>query len=365
MSYIKQNKLSNNLYTKSMLETLKEIFSDQVSLNRWRDFIVNASDDQLFRINAFELAEKWELDGRDILTELIHATSVGIMVLNWDVVCPMCSEANQFNHLDKVHSRQNCPRCSADFDVILDNTVEVSFTIHPGIRFLDLSTISTKRTSVRHVTGLDCTTLPAFREFFSSDVLSTEESLKVQDVTIMFTDIKGSTAIYERLGDVRAYRAVRYHFEKLFTSVLQNGGAIIKTIGDAIMASFTEPVQAMRAALDAQELFKEFRPLLPDSTEAISVKIGIHHGPCITVTLNERLDFFGSAVNIAARAQQQAGGGEIVITEMMYSDAYVREFLNRSDKAITSLQTRLRGLSSEFLLYKITGQTAKEKKINF
>jgi class 3 adenylate cyclase len=341
------------------LDWLQEILRDHNAAARWHSFIAGAQDDQLRRINAYELADWWNLDGRLVLTELVHATRAGVMVLNWDVVCPMCGDANQYNHLDKVHSRQACKRCAADFEVILDETVQVSFTVHPGIRELAPSAAgSSNNSATRRVTGLDCATLPAFREFFASQVLSTDESLQVRDAAIMFTDIKGSTELYERLGDVLAYRAVRLHFEKLFCAVLVNSGAIIKTIGDAVMASFTKPCQAMLAALEAQEMFQEFRPLLPDSTEAITVKIGIHHGSCIAVTLNDRLDLFGTTVNIAARAQQQAGGQEVIITEIMYRDPQVRVLLDREKLSISSLQTRLRGLSSDFMLYRISNHKA-------
>src|SRR5581483_1261396 len=131
--------------------------------------------------------------------------------------------------------------------------------------------------------GLDCITLPIFRELFSDHILSSDGSLHIHNVALLFTDIKGSTHLYEALGDVSAYKAVSLHFKLLFENVSQNHGVIIKTIGDAVMASFTQPEHAMSAALDAQKAFKEFRPLYPESEETIVVKMGIHHGSCIAV----------------------------------------------------------------------------------
>ena len=119
------------------------------------------------------------------------------------------------------------------------------------------------------------------------------------------------------------------------------------------MATFTQSIQAVKAALSAQEIFGSFRPLLPDIEEAIVVKMGIHHGPCLAVTLNDQIDFFGRTVNIAARTQQQAGGGELLLTEPTYNDPQVKELLEKSDLTTLALQAKLKGLAETFVLYKI------------
>ena len=236
--------------------------------------------------------------------------------------------------------------------------------MNPAIRaFAPVSAPTIEREGIRVVTGLDCATLPAFREFFDTHVLFETECLHVHNVAILFTDIKGSTQLYERLGDARAYLAVHKHFEVLFKAVATNEGALIKTIGDAVMASFAHPVQAVKAALEAQETFVEFRPLLPDDQDAIVVKMGIHHGPSLAVTLNDQIDFFGRTINIAARTQQQANGGELLLTEETYNDSAVKELLSRERLSAIGLQTKLKGLSENFVLYKIVSTDDAEKAI--
>jgi class 3 adenylate cyclase len=365
----------SNSELESKLGSFQQLLTDARLVARWLDFFRVASDAALRRINAYSLADTWHRDRREVLTELIYATRAGLVALNWDVVCPACSARNRHDHLGTVCAIQTCCGCGGGFDVSFDQTVEVTFTIHEGIRALEPtdsqlsdSQLSDSQLSgsqlsdgAPEVTGLDCATLPAFREFFGSEILSQNESLQVRDLAILFTDIKGSTLLYNRLGDARAYNAVRRHFDALFQTVAQNEGAIVKTIGDAIMASFVRPSQAMRAALRAQDQFTAFRPLLPDSAEEIIVKIGVHHGPCIAVTLNDRLDFFGGAINIAARAQQQAGGGETVITEAMYADPQVRELIERSGRNVSTIETRLRGFSDKFKLYAVASTGVKQK----
>jgi class 3 adenylate cyclase len=337
----------------SRLALLGEYLRDSGATARWREFLTLAADDELRRINAFEVAGRWRMDGRDALAEFIHATRAGLVTLNWDVVCQMCGFPNRHEHLGTVRNSQECRACGGRFDVALDGVVEVTFTVHEAVRRVADEGTGRATRPARRVTGLDCATLSVFREFFAAEVLSHKESLEVRDVSVMFTDIKGSTGLYNRLGDARAYAAVRRHFDILFEVVDGADGAIVKTIGDAVMASFTRPADAVRSALAAQSAFTGFRPLLPDAPDEIVVKIGIHRGPCIAVTLNERLDFFGGAVNVAARTEQQARGGETLITEATYSDPEVRDLLGAAGIEVSTVRASLRGFAEKFVLYRV------------
>jgi class 3 adenylate cyclase len=138
----------------------------------------------------------------------------------------------------------------------------------------------------------------------------------------MFTDLKGSTALYERIGDARAYNLVREHFAFLGDIVRAAEGAIIKTVGDAVMAAFPDPAAAVRAALAVQQRVAAFNAAHAAASggEAIVIKLGLHRGPCIAVTLNDRLDYFGSTVNLAARLQGQSRGGDIVLSREVLQD---------------------------------------------
>lgn len=155
-----------------------------------------------------------------------------------------------------------------------------------------------------------------FRDLFSSEVLAPGISLAVEDATILFTDVVGSTAMYNNLGDAKAFSLVRTHFDVLHEIVEKHRGAIVKTIGDAIMAVFTRPVTALLAANDLhREVDKYVREHGHD--EGVQLKVGLHAGPCIAVTLNERLDYFGTTVNLAARVEGMSEGGDILTTSML------------------------------------------------
>lgn len=164
-----------------------------------------------------------------------------------------------------------------------------------------------------------------FRTLFRAETLAGGEGIGVRDLTLLFTDLKGSTELYERVGDLSAFALVQQHFEHLRRAVQEQEGAVVKTIGDAVMASFVKPEQAVKAAL---AMFREIEQFNQQrGTRDLILKVGAHRGHSIAVTLNERLDYFGQTVNIASRVQGVANADELCLTEEVYSDAAVQQAL--------------------------------------
>jgi class 3 adenylate cyclase len=181
------------------------------------------------------------------------------------------------------------------------------------------------------LTAHEVTTLQAFRDLFADATLRPGDEAGVGQVTIIFTDLRGSTALYEQVGDAAAFNLVRAHFEVLAKAVREANGAVVKTIGDAVMAAFADPADAVRAALSIRdEVAALDRHLSAErglNDGALVVKIGLHMGPSIAVNLNDRLDYFGTTVNMAARLQGQSSGGDIVLSRMVADDPAVRPLL--------------------------------------
>jgi class 3 adenylate cyclase len=169
------------------------------------------------------------------------------------------------------------------------------------------------------------TTMQAFRDLFPNEILRAGDGIEISQVTLMFTDLKGSTAFYQRVGDAGAYHVVRKHFAFLARVVREHDGTVVKTMGDAVMGAFHEPADAVRAALAVQAGIGDFNAA--SGGEDLVIKLGLHAGPCIAVTLNERLDYFGSTVNMAARLQGQSEGGDIVFSEELVADPVVASIL--------------------------------------
>jgi class 3 adenylate cyclase len=177
-----------------------------------------------------------------------------------------------------------------------------------------------------YLTGKHLLTSQTFKSLFRSEVVGGAEGLAIRDIALLFTDIRGSTALYRRIGDLNAFQLVQRHFDWLREATVRHGGAVVKTIGDAVMAAYPDAARAVGAALDMREAVERFNRDQPEQ-RAVSLKIGVHHGAAIAVTLNEQLDYFGQTVNIASRVQEMADAGEIWITEEVWSYPGVQELL--------------------------------------
>ncbi|BAB52754.1 adenylate/guanylate cyclase domain-containing protein [Mesorhizobium japonicum] len=188
-----------------------------------------------------------------------------------------------------------------------------------------------------------------FRQLFRSERVDEKEGLGIRQITFLFTDLKGSTAMYERLGDLNAYALVREHFALVNAAVQQHSGAVVKTIGDAVMAVFSQPSDAISAALHVFEEIDRFNG--DHDGPGIILKIGAHCGPSIAVTLNDNLDYFGQTVNVAARVQSLAEAGQICISEALYSAPGVREML--AGHRVVAFDAPLRGVQGDATVYRI------------
>jgi class 3 adenylate cyclase len=163
----------------------------------------------------------------------------------------------------------------------------------------------------------------------------------------MFTDLYESTRLYQKIGDASAFGRVQEHFVELEKAVAAEGGSIVKTMGDAVMASFREPIAALRVVWQAQQAIAEHDdPLL-------RIKMSLHHGPCIVVNLNGRLDYFGSMVNIAARLTEFSKGGEIVLSETVYSDDQVQAWLKENKVDLERFEAEIKGFDKPAQVWKI------------
>jgi class 3 adenylate cyclase len=199
------------------------------------------------------------------------------------------------------------------------------------------------------LTGERVIAMPAFRRLCPEQLLRPGDDVAIGRVAIMFTDLQGSTKLYEDLGDATAYRLVRDHFAFLSERVQQHDGFIVKTVGDAVMAAFHDPADAVRAVLSIQDEVAKFNRGRRDAR--IVLKLGLHAGSCIAVTAGGVLDYFGSAVNTAARLEHQCRGGEVVVSETVLADAQAREAL--AGRSMTADSAMMRGLSEPVRFFRV------------
>jgi class 3 adenylate cyclase len=322
-------------------------------------FLTTTPARELFHANPRHIANQLGLTERATLKLLLAAVQEGVVKLHWDVQCPRCgSVKHRSDSLSDLHHEAQCMVCQNIFAQRLDDEVRVTFSLHPRLRKLpptadDMDFRSQIDQNLGVVTGQSLLLLPEFQILFPQEKLLPDESLEVTRLALVFTDLAGSTALYAQRGDPRAYHLVRLHFDVLFAVADQHGGTVVKNIGDAIMAVFQSPAEALQAALAMQAGIGALngRELLT-ADEALILKVGLHSGPCLSVTLNDRPDYFGTTVNVAARVQGLSAGCDVVFTNTIRHDNACQSLLANHPLETTSVL--LKGIEGEVLVHRLT-----------
>ncbi len=426
---------------------LADADADPAAVERLIEFIPQADDFALARIKPYELADDWGQPRRVVLETCLRATRLGLLDLQWDLLCPLCRGPQESgSSLSDIDSQVHCETCRIDFTVNFDRFVELTFrpnasirttevkdycigspqrtphvvvqqllparserelslALEPGnyrFRALELAgeqpvqvSVSGPNSSVvivsergwpreeltigprpelglrnetdaeqllilerlawgdQAATAAEVTALQIFRDLFSSEALRPGEQISVGTLTVLFTDLRNSTQLYREIGDATAFGRVMNHFDVLKKVIAEEDGALVKTIGDAVMAVFRRPASALKAMLSAQEMLAVPSP----GVAPLTLKAGVHTGPCIAVTLNDRLDYFGSTVNMAARLESLSTGNDVIISRALYDDPEVREFLASENLQATQFEMLLKGFQEErFELWRVSKQ---------
>src|ERR1700761_4142507 len=191
-----------------------------------------------------------------------------------------------------------------------------------------------------------------FRDIYRTETLAIGQRLKILSLTFLFSDLKDSTALYERVGDLVAFDLVNEHFRLLQEIVASERGAVVKTIGDAVMATFETPDRAIAAAIRMREAMSELGA--QRQHQSLLLKMGIHEGSCLAVTLNGQQDYFGQTVNIASRVQSLAASRSIVVTESVVENAHARALLETSGLKPEPRRVTLSGIADKVSVYEIS-----------
>lgn len=428
-------------YNSQWVETLIDLIKSDIDLN-------------LTRLRPYQLADRWSASRRSVLEMFLSATKLGLLNMNWEVMCPLCRGGKQHTStLGELQKTVHCSTCNINFEADFSQYVELTFTPHPQIRFVPINeycagspmvtphilahqilapkesrTIAIKLESGNYrlrtqkqgvekwfnlqcpnttqssdytvelssdeivlmeqastnnkvtssltnftltnqadyeqrffleqgdwytdaVTAAEVTALQHFRDLFSDEVLRPGDEIGIQGLTILFSDLVGSTAMYNQQGDASSYALVRKQFDYLQEVVRLNGGTIVKTIGDAIMAVFSTPASGVGAAYAIQKGLADFNN--QHTNKPIMIKLGLHYGPCIAVNMNGLLDYFGTTVNLAARLEGQSKGGDIVISTAVWEDTSVQSLITDNSIMVKPFQTKIKGFDESFHLYRL------------
>ncbi|MBX3569485.1 MAG: adenylate/guanylate cyclase domain-containing protein [Rhizobiaceae bacterium] len=441
--------------------------------------LADGSDRDLCRVNAVAFAAAHGFDEEATVAGFLHAASLGLFDISWNVLCPGCGGVLETNASLKtiVRDAYVCALCADNYSPTLDELVEVTFTVSPRIRriaahapeslpvteylrqlywgsgvdipgnfeqvleemvidtaevpagerlvmslqlpakfiivfepvthaaqFIDVKGEPTRdrqalsvaydrehthsatlemrpgpvriaienRTGVRilpvvfiaddplhdflhhrrpFLTAKRLLTNQTFRDLHRTETIDVNQRLKITSLTILFTDLRGSTELYERVGDLNAFDLVQEHFRILQEIVASEAGAVVKTIGDAVMAAFPTPGRAVAAALRMRDAMRSLNET--SGREDMVLKIGVHEGPCIAVTMNERQDYFGQTVNIASRVQNIATEQAIFATAAVIEDTASAGLLAERNLLPSRQDVALRGVDRDVRIFAI------------
>jgi class 3 adenylate cyclase len=465
--------------TETLFAALRQA-TDETIVDMLERMVREAPDHALNRMNPLDLARTTGVSEERVIAALLHAVSLGIMEMTWSVMCPSCAGVLSANKsLKTVNSAQyHCAFCAAGYETVLDNLVEVTFTVSPRVRkiaahipdqlspaeyyrqiffssaidlkgdpeellrevtleivdvppggrailslqvqkgtvivfdpvthsaqFLDVSGEETSERQNLPVTfnkvptqvdkvalrpgplrlalenRTDGRVLPAvwvqnqalddlltrrkpiltakrlltnqtFRDLYRTDTLAIGQRLKILSLTFLFSDLKDSTALYERVGDLTAFDLVNEHFRLLQEIIASERGAIVKTIGDAVMATFETPDRAIAAAIRMREAMMDLGA--ERQHQSLLLKMGIHEGSCLAVTLNGQQDYFGQTVNVASRVQGLAASRSIVVTESVVENADAKTLLESNGLTPKRRSVALSGIADKLSVYEIS-----------
>jgi class 3 adenylate cyclase len=191
-----------------------------------------------------------------------------------------------------------------------------------------------------------------FRDIYRTETLAIGQRLKILSLTFLFSDLKDSTALYERVGDLVAFDLVNEHFRLLQEIIASERGAVVKTVGDAVMATFETPDRAIAAAIRMREAMSDLGA--ERQHQSLRLKMGIHEGSCLAVTLNGQQDYFGQTVNVASRVQGLADSRSIMVTEQVVENADARALLQTSGLKPTPRSVALSGIADKVSVYEIS-----------
>ena len=212
------------------------------------------------------------------------------------------------------------------------------------------------------------TSMQDFRDLFPGEAVAPGEELGIESLAVLFTDLKGSTELYQKLGDAKAFGFVQNHFRYLVEAVSMHRGGVVKTMGDAVMAIFASAKDAVMAGVEMQRHWGGFRGdrfntiqrsrmgvghRSKSDFEGVSLKVGIHQGSAIAINNAGKLDYFGTMVNKAARVQAQSVGDDVVFSLAVAEDPDVRAYLASAGLKEEVVSVSLKGLDGDHVLHRV------------
>jgi len=342
---------------KTVLTRMHRLGIPKDMIQRVYHYLQKSPARELLQMNPNRLMYALRCNRGPMMDVLAVGLFEGLFEMQWDIVCPHCkNSAEHQRHLQQIKPQVFCPSCQVDFTPHADENITVTISVHPNLFNGAVPQITQGPESDKKfapLTALELITIPAFRKYFSTQVPALDQSIKIRSVTVMFTDLIQSTQLYTDIGDINAFALVKEHFQLLFNEIIEHSGGIVKTIGDAVMAVFTQPGSAFRVSF---KIKAEIHRLLTQYNlqSACGLKVGLSRGTALIVSLNDTMDLFGTTVNCAARVVSVSGLHSLAITQSVFDDLQVRDFIRKNDFIIKKKEHIFKGLPGLQTIYLIS-----------
>jgi serine/threonine protein kinase/class 3 adenylate cyclase len=206
--------------------------------------------------------------------------------------------------------------------------------------------VKLERTAPRDdaLTAAAASALPLFRALFPSETLSAGRFVSLETMTLVVAELDDADGLYQRLGDARAFTVIHDEFQRLSACLREHGGAPVKTMGEAVVASFSDPVAALRGALALGPA-----QAAAGGVDAPGLRVAVHRGPTLVATINDHLDYFGTTARLATRLPRLARGGAVVLSQAVASDPGVAALLQERRLALATVPAEIPGLKEGFV----------------
>lgn len=308
-----------------------------------------------YRIQPYELKKLLNLNRNQFMKLVMDVLLSGLFEMRWEIECPHCRNVAQSeSKLSKLTNEQFCNNCKVPFHSHSDENIVITFFPDPSY-FKAMNDIhpGRKKEYIRPLYAVELLSYLPFIETFGDQIPAIEQQLRVRNTTVLFTDLERSTALYREIGDIQAFELVRKHFEVLFDTIINKGGGIIKTIGDAIFAIFPDPELALNTCFTLSSQFQELLKEL-NLENKTALKMGLATGPALFVNLNNSLDLFGTTINLAARLVGKATRKTLVVSESFIKNRNIQKLVKDKKIHIQEEKTSLKGLEHIGSIYKIS-----------
>jgi serine/threonine protein kinase/class 3 adenylate cyclase len=418
----------------ALVARLVERGVDPEVADRLGEYLANAPAQEVARIRPLALARRLSLPGDAVVNACLHGAREGLLVLLWDILCPVCRIPSQVHEtLRELRSHGRCEACNLDYELDFANSVEVIFRAHPEVRDTELGVfciggpvhsphvaaqariqaaerieldlalgegsyqlrgpqlpyaldfrveanaaagrwdlslsrgatapvarrlhagaqllaltndykteviVRVERTAPRDdaLTAGRAAALALFRELFPSEVLAPGRLISIATVTLLVTELDEIEALYAKVGDARAFALLHEHVRQATEAVTREAGAVVKAVGNGVLAAFAEPAAAVRAALALPAAVTA-----PDGTR-LRVRAAVHRGAAMAATINDHLDYFGTTVTAALRLPNAVRGGELALSAAIAADPQVAALLEGRGKRPEVVDVRSSGL---------------------